>query len=97
MRCGLRDGNTTEGSSAMAELKWLTDDEVDQVSGGIIVEHEGGYFVVGDKADWALLSRYDTYEDAKWFADRFPTSPEVLSDKEFEERFGFKFNPTDYI
>lgn len=81
----------------MAELKWLTDDEVEQVSGGLIVECEEGYFVADDHAKWALLARYDKLEDAKWMAGRFSTSPEVISAEEFEKRFGFKFNPTDYI
>lgn len=81
----------------MAEMKWLTDDEIEQVSGGMIVEYADGYFVVGDNAKWALLSRYDKIEDAKWFASRFSTSTEVLSAEEFKKRFGFEFNPTDYI
>lgn len=81
----------------MAEMKWLNDDELEQVSGGLIVEYADGYFVVDDNAKWALLTRYDKLEDAKWFADRFSTSSEVLSAGEFKERFGFDFNPNDYI
>lgn len=81
----------------MAGLNWLNDDEVEQVSGGLIVEYAGGYFVADDKAQWALLTRYDKLEDAKWFAGRFSTSPEVISAEEFKKRFGSEFNPLDYL
>ena len=68
-----------------AELKI---DEIEKVSGGLVVDNGTGdkYWIV--KQDGTVIGPAPTLNDAVSFAKAFNTSQDIITMEEYKERFG---------
>lgn len=79
----------------MAEFEELTPEELENVSGGIVVKDGDVYMLLSDDGKLLKPGSLDVNK-AKAMARQLGWSDEVVSPKEFVKRFGREYNGDDY-
>lgn len=74
----------------MAIIKNLSEEDLDKISGGAIVEHPvsgGTYWVIVEDSHGSCRYAYPTEAAAKYKAPSWGVSDEVISIEEYKKRF----------
>lgn len=80
-----------------SKMKKISMEEMEAVTGGLIVYAEDRYWAVSDDGEYMVAKGFSYYDDVKKMCDEFHweygTRP--IYPNEYEEKFGKKFVPLD--